>query len=100
MRGAVVLDRLVEDGFFFVSLEEADVQVIRDMKAAASRFLASAENLDAMVLPIQARILSSPPLRSRFSTPPTTPTSRVARCSISRRRQAAMPKRPKSIRFR
>jgi hypothetical protein len=43
-----VLDRLVEDGFFFLSLDEADIQVVRDMKAAAARFLAASENLDAM----------------------------------------------------
>ncbi|ELR11921.1 zinc finger domain containing protein [Acanthamoeba castellanii str. Neff] len=45
---SVVLDRLVEDGFFFLSLDEADLQIVRDMKAAASRFLASSEGLDAM----------------------------------------------------
>jgi hypothetical protein len=43
-----VLDRLVEDGFFFLSLDEADIQVVRDMKAAAARFLAASESLDAM----------------------------------------------------
>jgi len=43
-----VLDRLVEDGFFFLSLDEAELQIVRDMRAAASRFLASSEGLDAM----------------------------------------------------
>jgi hypothetical protein len=43
-----VLDRLVEDGFFFLRLDEADLQIVRDMRAAASRFLASSEGLDAM----------------------------------------------------
>lgn len=45
---SVVLDRLVEDGFFFLSLDEAELQIVRDMRAAASRFLASSEGLDAM----------------------------------------------------
>lgn len=43
-----MLDRLVEDGFFFLSLDEAELQIVRDMRAAASRFLASSEGLDAM----------------------------------------------------